>query len=685
MSRKNWRTRASKAARIAERNAKTMRFTAPVQLAAAAAGKPRKLLIVGYTGGKMRVRGYGEIAIDLAGLELPATIPVLADHDATLSGVIGPGKPSTDGRQLIVEAELADTPAAKTVLSIIESGVQLQASLGADATEREREPVAAGDKVQVNGQTLTGPFTLITKAKLKEMTVTPLGADDKTSVSLAARSAAKGVRAMFKAMLTAAKTSGNAIAAKFSDEEIDKMTETEAKAALKDCMAQADDDDDEDLEKKPASAKALLSITHGMPELQARAAAEEWSETRCRIEALHHLRASRPRDFTTHHAGSGPDFSANAASAALIMRASGEAVAIRAFGERTVEAVRTAGLERMTFAELFAVHLRANNIDPGPRRDVESMIRANAGASSANLTNLLSNSLNKLLELQWPQAPGTWRSWCAIRPAKDFKPASSLRPVFNGSLTVLAQSGEITHGNLTDSLISWQLYSFAKMFTIARQMMINDDLSGLQELPMGLALMADRAVSDLAYWNLLSNTGTFFSTGNGNNQTSGSSALSSTSVKTAIKQMRLQVGPNNAPLNIPPATLVVGPSNEQTAKEILHSSFQFRNVTSDDRLPAGNPLEEAVKLVVEPRLELGATNPITGATVTGVAAQWFLFSAPTFLPAIMGFLNGAETPQVQMADPLGFNFQVPGMSWRCIYDFGFSLGDYRAAQRSVGS
>ena len=34
---------------------------------------------------------------------------------------------------------------------------------------------------------------------------------------------------------------------------------------------------------------------------------------------------------------------------------------------------------------------------------------------------------------------------------------------------------------------------------------------------------------------------------------------------------------------------------------------------------------------------------------------------------------------------MGFNFENPGQSWRCIYDFGFSLGDFRASQRAVGA
>jgi hypothetical protein len=674
--------------RAEARHATPFRFAAPVRVEAGAADNPRRLFIVGYTGGPMRVEGMGRIVVDLSGLELPNSIPVLADHDATLKGVVGAGNPTTDGRQLLVSATLADTPAAATVLSIIESGVELQASLGAEPLEHE--PVEEEETVQVNGQTLTGPFSLITRAKLKEMTVLPLGADDKTSVSLAAK-AARSNAMKFKAMLKAAKAAGDAKAMKFGDDEIDKMTETEAKAALKKCMAQVaddddDDDEDSDIGEKPASARAVDAIFRGTsPELQARAARERWSVSRCKAEALHHLRASRAPDAINTARGTGA-YSGDSETlvlAALVMRTAGDAAAVKAYGERTAQAVRDAGLQRMPFSELFACHLQAHGVDPGPRRDLEGMIRA-AAVSNASMPNLLSNALNKLLEQQWVQAPGTWRSWCAIRAAQDFKPAKSLRPVFNGTLDVLPATGEIANGSLTDWMVEWKLTSFAKMFTIGRQMLINDDLSGLSELPMGLALMADRAVSDLVYYNLLANPGSFFGSGNGNNQSGGPSALSAASLTTAIKQLRLQKGPNNAPLNIPPATLMVSPDLEQTAKELLHSSFQFRDQTAD-RQPAGNPLAQAVNLVVEPRLTLGAKDPISGVTAAGVAAQWFLFSAPEYLPGIVGFLNGQQTPIVQASDPLGFNFDVPGQSWRCIYDFGFSLGDYRACQRSVGS
>ena len=93
-----------------------LRFTAPVRLAAAADGKPRRLTILGYTGGPMSVTNHGTIVIDLAGMELTETVPVLADHENRLAAVIGTGRPNTDGKELRVDATLAETAAAETVL-----------------------------------------------------------------------------------------------------------------------------------------------------------------------------------------------------------------------------------------------------------------------------------------------------------------------------------------------------------------------------------------------------------------------------------------------------------------------------------------------------------------------------------------------------------------------------------------
>ena len=53
-----------------------------------ASGRPPTISVVGYTGGMMRVPPFGDLVIDLAGLQLSVDpIPILADHDSSLRGL----------------------------------------------------------------------------------------------------------------------------------------------------------------------------------------------------------------------------------------------------------------------------------------------------------------------------------------------------------------------------------------------------------------------------------------------------------------------------------------------------------------------------------------------------------------------------------------------------------------------
>jgi len=54
-----------------------------------------RLEIVAYTGGLMTVPGWGPVAVALDGLDIAGQVPLLADHDARVAGVVGttPGWP----------------------------------------------------------------------------------------------------------------------------------------------------------------------------------------------------------------------------------------------------------------------------------------------------------------------------------------------------------------------------------------------------------------------------------------------------------------------------------------------------------------------------------------------------------------------------------------------------------------
>lgn len=227
-------------------------------------GKPKLGTFKGnaYTGAVMEPGGwYGRIVVDLAGVRVPKPQrPALRQHDH--EQIVGHTTAVTVGAAGIeVEGVFSGQPEHTEKVTVpAANGFEWELSIGADPVRTEF--LEAGEDTEVNGQTVVGPCTISRETVLGEISFVPLGADGDTSVSV---SASRGDRAMrFRAMLKAAmKAAGDA--AKYSDDEIDAMDEDEAKAALKECMADGEsetegeedeDDDEEDEEAPQAKAKA---------------------------------------------------------------------------------------------------------------------------------------------------------------------------------------------------------------------------------------------------------------------------------------------------------------------------------------------------------------------------------------------------------------------------------------------
>lgn len=77
------------------------------------------MTIVAYTGGLMAVPGWGPVGIDLAGIDASAEqIGILADHDATLKGIVGHSKAVIAGGRLLVQGTI--TPSADVTRQVVE-------------------------------------------------------------------------------------------------------------------------------------------------------------------------------------------------------------------------------------------------------------------------------------------------------------------------------------------------------------------------------------------------------------------------------------------------------------------------------------------------------------------------------------------------------------------------------------
>ncbi len=604
---------------------------AEVDIEAAAEKKRPKITLVAYTGGVMRVPGWGDVAIELRGLELPEQVPLLSDHDGRVAAVVGHGQPETKGGRLLVSGVVSGAgEAAEQVVKMAKAGFAFQASVGVEPIEHVR--IGKGEKVTVNGRTLSaaGGFALVKRGRLREVSIVAVGADGDTSVGIAAQR----------------KTT---------------MTETEIRAAERERLASID---------------AAIGDLRGeaVDALRAQAVNEEITVTELRAGLLEHeraaarlamIRASRPTIGSLHAA---PEPAQGDILAAAAMMHTGHAkIAEAALGAGACN--RADGLRVRSFVDLCAACLHAEGRDV-PRNSAQVVT---AAFSTNSLPVALGTAAEKIVLQTYTEAPASWRGFAQESDLQDFRTAYAIRPSFVGQLEPVAHDGEIKHGSLGEETTALKLETYAELLRVSRQALINDDGQVFAQTAPALGKAARRALSDAVYRAILANTGNHFSVGNGNLLTS--NALGVESLAAAIAAMVSQRTAEGVDLDIRPRVLLVPPELDELGRMLLTSEAMTRYVSETvDRAPEGNPFFGRLELAVEPRLS--NTARFSGAS----DSTWYLFAAPADAGAHVVYLNGQRTPIVETFDG---GPETLGLTWRIYFDFGSALGDFRAGVKST--
>lgn len=172
-----------------------LQFMADVEISAAGGDdqKTPTFRMVAYTGGELRTAAYTQkfgkaVVIDLAGLTYSPSIMANMDHDAS-QRVGHVTEKTNDGRQLILAGLVSGTgPAAREVVDNAAREYPWQASVEAIPTA-PFEDIKAGQSVIVNGRTIHGPVLIARKSRLHGVAFLARGADETTSVLIAASAA----------------------------------------------------------------------------------------------------------------------------------------------------------------------------------------------------------------------------------------------------------------------------------------------------------------------------------------------------------------------------------------------------------------------------------------------------------------------------------------------------------------
>ena len=215
------------------------------------------------------------------------------------------------------------------------------------------------------------------------------------------------------------------------------------------------------------------------------------------------------------------------------------------------------------------------------------------------------------------------------------------------------------------------------MFALTRQDIINDDLGAFDDLRNRLGMGAVLKMNKVFWtaWLAAANAGTFWTSGRGNYQTGGATALGETALGTAVKLFRDMTGPDNNLLGFEPDRMLIPTDLEVTGRK-LYVSQEMRDTTASTKTLTSNIYQNRFRPVIVPEL---SNSNYTGYSPTG----WWLLTDPAFLAsAVMSFLNGQQSPTIESTDA---DFNTLGIQYRGYHDFGVSMSEWRPSVHSVGA
>jgi hypothetical protein len=698
---------------------KPIDITAFLRLRANGKGKPKRFVIKAYSGGLLPVDGFPHpVVVDLSGLEMPGSIPILIDHEKSVEATLGAtDNIVNDGKQLMLEGVVTGVSAkSQQVLAQAAAGHTWQASIGAMVIESEDVP--AGQTATANGQTFTGPVVIARRSVLRETSVLPMGADSTTSVNLAAsaRRFLKGSAAMsfedyVKSLgMDASSLTPEAVAvlqtsyAQMSKPAVPAMESavataqpspapTAAAAVMLDLTASLEAGRKQIAAQFRKSAE-IQAKASGHPEIIATAIDQDWSIEKVELEVLkkNNLQArTRPTSFRNAES----EVAAPQVLEAALCVARKQRNAEKQFDDKTLQAAHTQYRGRVGLQQVFLLAAAASGLPvgvgdrlsrslmgdilhamnhQGNRRDIQ------AAFSAASLPGLLSNVANKELLMGFEDEDTSWQEVSDIKSVSDFKTVTSYRMLDNMEYEELGPGGKIKHGKLGEESFTRSVKTYAKMFVLTYQMVIDDDLGAFDDVRNRLGRGSSRRLKRLVWTTFLSNHTTFWTTARTNYIEGATTNLGTDGVglSAGVKAFRQRKSPliagedatSQLTLGGRPTKLIVPPELEAVADQL----YTARNVAAVKVSDANIHANKYRPIVVN---ELSDSSYGGGQSATA----WYLFG-DTDKPIVTSFLNGQQSPTVESADA---DFNVLGVQFRGYHDFGCDQSEYMAGIKSKGA
>ena len=645
-----------------------------------ASGSKPKVAGLAYSGGKMNLPGWKfPVVVDLAGMEIPDTVPLLTNHENKTDARVGVVTASIKDSALEISGEIvSDSKDAQDIVAQGKSGADWQLSIGADVRECE---LVKGSR-EINGQTFDGPFYHVQKSVLREVSVVAVGADAATKMKVTAQfnltNNSKGDVMTDDEKKVNASGENNGDAEKTEKSQI--APEVKAKAEM-DLTATAQEAAVAAVKAERERVSAIQAICAGeFPEIEKEAVSAGWTPEVVTKKVLETLRAERPAanvNIAIHSKPEGEDMR-KTVEAAMCLRVGVDADTLeKSYGAKTVEAAMVE--MDMPLKQVMIECMKMDGIPYSRGFDNETI---RAAFSSVSLPGILSNVANKKLLQSYEAQPVIATKLCSTGDLNDFKETERFRLTDVGDLLPIAPDGEIKDGGLIEEGAKNQLETYGKKFCLTRKMIINDDLGAFMKVPVAMGNRAARLIDQLFFSRLLQNPTqadgkALFSSAHKNLLGGASSALSAESLKKAIQLYLDQTDADGQPIAVEPKYLLVPTALKHLAVELTRGATLIMSGSDNTVRPAINVLaDENLQVVSSPYL---GNSAYTGSS----QSAWYLFGNPNTIDTFeLGFLKGKRTPTVERGET---DFNTLGMWFRVYFDLGVREQDHRGMVKANGA
>lgn len=314
--------------------------------------------------------------------------------------------------------------------------------------------------------------------------------------------------------------------------------------------------------------------------------------------------------------------------------------------------------------------------------------------TTSDFPYLFGDVLDRQVLANYKAVDPVWRLFTRQSKNKDFK--DSYRFAITGGdqyLAEVGEKGEYLASKRTEAKFIMALKKYGRQFDISWEALVNDDLDALKDTPSRFATAATRTEHRLVTARYQDDDGTHAAGNLYDKATAGeingsAALLTIANLETALEAMAAFRDANGEPIQNKAKFLVVPPSLELTARQILTSATKMWMELGGAGGPLPYPTANVVSnmglvLVVDPYLPvLDADNGATG---------WYLFADPKDIAAIeAAYLGGHERPEICMKNsnkvsvgggsisPFDGDFATDNVFYRVRLVFGTCKLDWRA-------